>query len=407
MLLSVTNAVVQTPSSLVSAEQALPAISFYVATDRRPVYTSAAWTRAAILAPVRADSRGYAVRASSSGRHYALREAAVPFEGRSLRIGVAEDNEQTVQNLRRLLWVLSLSVPGILLVSFSGGYFLAGRFLSPIDDMARKAQAISADRLSERLTVGQQRDEFDRLARVFNETFDRLEGSFENLRRFTADASHELRTPLAVIRTLGDNAMSGPYDAARYEDAMGSILEETERMTRLLEGLLTLTRAESPHRPRDLAAVRLAEVSRGVVDCLRVLAEEKEQTLVFHEQADLNVMLDKPMFEQALINLIGNAIAYTPAQGEIEVRVLRCPGEQALVEVHDNGPGIAFEHRERIFERFYRIDEGRSRATRGSGLGLAIARWAIGLSGGTLEYEPKQGKGSIFRISLPRGAIVC
>lgn len=391
----------KTPDRLASVEEALPACSFYVRDEGRLLYVSNGWAATGLAAPVRTDARGYAFLATRPGQHYAVGEGRSGVDGRQWRIGVATDDQQTVANLHRLLLVLLSSVPGILLVSVPGGYFLAGRFLSPIDDMARKARAITAENLSQRLRVGKQPDEFGRLARVFNETFDRLEDSFEKLKQFTADASHELRTPLAVIRSSGENALKGGGDAAAYEDAIGTMLEEADRMTRLIEGLLALTRAESAPPALRLDEVRLGEVSLDVVNCLRVLAEEKRQTLVFHEQDTLQVRLDKPTFEQALINLIANAIQYTQAGGEIAVRVRLCATRGALVEVDDTGPGIAPEHRKRIFERFYRVDAARSQATGGSGLGLAIARWAIALNGGTVEFEAKEGNGSLFRIALP------
>ncbi|WP_206956217.1 sensor histidine kinase [Trinickia acidisoli] len=397
----VTSALAKTPDRMASIESDFPACNFYVAANRRVLYASTGWAATGIAIPVGIDSGGYAFRASASGRHYAIRETNIRLDGRPLRVGIAEDDQQTFENLERLWVVLLFSLPGLLLVSLPGGYWLAGRLLSPMDAMARKAKEITADDLSQRLTVGTQGDEFDRLACVFNETFDRLEDSFKRMRRFTGDASHELRTPLAVIRSMGENALKGPRDAVIYEDAIGGMLEETDRMTRLLEGLLTLTRAESERLPLVFDAVRLGEVSLNVVNCLRVLAEEKAQTLACHEEAELNVVLDKATFEQALINLVANAIQYTQAGGEITVRVRACPERGALVEVDDNGPGIAAEHRERIFERFYRIDEARSRAAGGSGLGLAIARWAIGLNGGTVDVEAKPDQGSIFRIALP------
>lgn len=403
----VTSAVSKTPERLAAAEDALPGYGFYVASnDRQVIHASAAWTRTAISAPARIDKRGYAFLASPAGRHYAIREASVRIDGQPWRIGVAEDEQQTIENLNRLLLVLLFSLPVMLLISVPGGYFLAGRLLSPVDAMARKAESITADDLSQRLAVGQRRDEFDRLARVFNATFDRLEGAFERMRRFMADASHELRTPLAVIRSQGENALKGEGNAKSYEDAIGSILEEADRLTRLLEGLLTLTRADSERPVLNVQQVRLGEVSAGVVELLRVLAEEKAQTLVLQEDADLIVSLDRPIFEQALINLVANAIQYTQPGGKIVVRVRRCPNRGALVEVDDDGPGIANEHRERIFERFYRIDEARSQATGGSGLGLAIARWAVGLNGGTVAFEAKPGAGSIFRIALPIEGVI-
>ena len=397
-----TNAVSQAPGRLVSVEEALPGCLFYVsAAGGRLVHASAAWTRTGMSAPANVDEGGYAFRVSPSGRHYAIHEASIRIDGRAWRIGVAEDDQQTVENLHRLLWVLLVSVPGMLLVSVPGGYFLAGRLLSPVDDMARQAESITADGLSLRLPVGRRRDELDRLARVFNATLDRLESAFDKLRRFTADASHELRTPLAVIRSQGENALKGEASAASHEEAIGSILEEAQRMTRLLEGLLTLTRADSERPALNVQNVRLGEVSLGVVDCLRVLAEEKTQRLAFREEAELDVLVDRPTFEQALINLVGNAIQYTQPGGQIVVRVRRGPDLAALVEVEDDGPGIAAEHRDRIFERFYRVDPARSKATGGSGLGLAIARWAIGLNGGTVQFEAKPGAGSLFRIALP------
>jgi heavy metal sensor kinase len=393
--------VLKTPNRLAAVEEALPACNFYVRDDQRRLYVSTGWAGTGMAAPVQVDSRGYAFLSPRPGQDYVIRDASIRVDGQLWRIGVAEDERQTLENLHRLLLVLLFSVPGILLVSVAGGYFLAGRFLSPIDDMARKARAITAEDLSQRLIVGAKHDEFDRLGRVFNETLDRLEESFEKMRRFTADASHELRTPLAVIRTQGENALKGGGDAAVYEDAIGSMLEEADRMTRLLEGLLTLTRTESGSIALNFDESALGEIASDVVDCLRVLAEEKGQKLVFDEQDTLYVLLDKATFEQALINLIANAIQYTQAGGEITVRVRRCSARGALVEVADTGPGIAVEHRERIFDRFYRIDDARSQGTGGSGLGLAIARWAIRLNGGTVELEAKAGTGSLFRIALP------
>ena len=398
----VTRAISMTPGHLASVESALPDCAFYVASaDGRLIHASAAWNRTAMPAPARADQRGYALRASPIGRHYAIREASVQIDGQPWRIGVAEDEQQTIANLNRLLLVLLFSLPGMLLLSVPGGYFLAGRLLSPVDDMARKAESITAEDLSQRLTVGQRQDEFDRLARVFNATFDRLEGAFDKMRRFMADASHELRTPLAVIRSQGENALKGASNAASYEEAIGSMLEEADRLAHLLEGLMTLSRAESERPVLNIRRMELGGIASGVVDVLRVLAEEKKQTLVFQQEAELDVALDRPTFEQALINLLANAIQYTQPLGKIIVRVGRCPDRGALVEVDDDGPGIASEHRDRIFERFYRIDAARTQAAGGSGLGLAIARWAVELNGGTVEYEAKPGAGSLFRIALP------
>jgi signal transduction histidine kinase len=251
------------------------------------------------------------------------------------------------------------------------------------------------------LSIGRQDDELSRLAGVFNDMLDRLEDSFDRLNRFASDASHELRTPLAVIRSLAENMLKTRRASALDRDVIGSILEETDRVTRLLDGLLTLTRAEAGQLPLSIEEIDLNEATLDVVNCLRVLAEEQAQTLTFEGETGLSVRLDESTFKQALINLVANAIQYTPEGGRIAVRVRRCAQRGALVEVDDNGPGIAIEHRAHIFERFYRVDKDRSQATGGSGLGLAIARWAIELNGGTVAFEAKHTPGSLFRIALP------
>jgi heavy metal sensor kinase len=398
----VMSAAERAPGRLASIEADFPDSNFRVMADQRPLYASAGWVNARIPASPPVDSDGYAFVESSTGRHYAIRKTILHVDGGVvLRVDVAQDGQQTFENLNKLMLVLLFGLPGILLVSLIGGYFLAGRVLSPMDEITRKASQITADDLSQRLPVGGQQDEFSRLARVFNETFERLEDAFKRMKQFTADASHELRTPLAVIRSLGENALQSHTDADCHADVIGSILEEVGRLTRLLDGLLILTRAESAQLPLNFNVVSLDEIALDVVSCLNVLAEEKRQTLVFHGQAELNVLLDETTFKQALINLIANAVQYTQDGGAITVRVRRCSTQGAVVEVDDNGPGIAAEHRGNIFERFYRVDKGRSQATGGSGLGLAIARWAIGLNGGTVEFEAKHDGGSIFRIALP------
>jgi len=397
----VASAVWNAPERLASIQEDFPESAFYVLADQRRSYVSALWAKLGLPSSITGDADGYAFVVSASGRHYVVRQSEVHAGGRTFRVGIAQDAQQTSEALNKLLRALFLSLPAILLVSLAGGYFLAGRFLSPIDDMARKAKQISADNFSERLSIGKQDDELSRLAGVFNDMLDRLEDSFDRLSRFTSDASHELRTPLAVIRSLGENALKTRCASALDGEVIGSILEETDRVTRLLDGLLTLTRAEAGQFPLSIEEIDIKEATLDVVNCLRVLAEEKAQTLAFAGETGLCAQLDESTFKQALINLVANAIQYTPEGGCIAVRVRRCPKLGALIEVDDNGPGIATEHRAHIFERFYRVDRDRSQATGGSGLGLAIARWAIGLNGGTVAFEPKREPGSLFRIALP------
>jgi signal transduction histidine kinase len=229
----------------------------------------------------------------------------------------------------------------------------------------------------------------------------RLEAVFDAQRRFIADASHELRTPLTIIRSLGENALQQPHTPAHYADTISSMLEETERLAQLLDGLLTLTRAEAGQLPLNKERVDLVALAEEVTSCLCVLAEEKQQQLQLDGNAAAHTVADHATLRQALINLVANAIRYTPEHGSIRVTVRSHPQYGgSLIEVSDNGPGIAAEHQGKVFERFYRIEADRSRASGGAGLGLALARWFAELNGGVIELESQPGRGCLFRIRL-------
>src|SRR5947208_9770263 len=267
--------------------------------------------------------------------------------------------------------------------------------------MAQKAREITAESLAKRLPVDDAQDEFGRLATVFNDTLSRLQDAFERLRRFTADASHELRTPLTAMRSVGEVALRNPLDASAYRDVIGSMLEEVDRLTRLVESLLTLTRADSGKIQLASEVLDLGALAGSVVDQLRVLADEKQQDLQLRAPASVHAMADGALIRHALMNLMHNAIKYTPVGGTITVELKAMNSGQAVIEVRDTGPGIPRAHRDRIFDRFYRVDASRSREEGGVGLGLAIARWAIQANAGEIELADDGGSGSLFRILLP------
>lgn len=370
-----------------------------IATSFTTLYAARNWRLARIPGSVPVNSNGYWA-VFQNGRHYFMRQSTLRQAGKILRIDIAEDAEQAYMSVKKLALALLLGIPLVLICSLGSGYVFAGHVLAPIGAMARKAREISADRLSERLPIQDASDEFGHLASVFNETFERLEESFERMRRFAADASHEMRTPLAIIRSVGENAVQQSLAPEQYENAIGSILEETDRLVQLLDGLLMLTRAEAGQLPLRSENVALIELAGEVVSCLRVLAEEKCQHLRCDGGAEIYARADRTMLRQALINLVANAIRYTPEQGEISVRVDRSTAGISVIEVRDNGPGIALAHQHKIFERFYRIDQDRSRETGGAGLGLAISRWLVELNGGSIELESAESAGSTFRIKL-------
>ena len=220
-----------------------------------------------------------------------------------------------------MLLVLLLGAPIGVLAAVLGGYSLARRALAPVDRMAERARTITAERLKDRLPVDNPDDELGRLATVFNETLGRLESSFEQMRHFTADASHELRTPLTAIRSVGEVGLRGKRDERAYRDIIGSMLEEADRLALLVDRLLTLSRADRGQEKLSSDHVDLGLLADEVATQLDVLAEDKRQTIKVEREAAPTWVGDRLVLRQALLNLVDNAIKYTPAGGEITIRV--------------------------------------------------------------------------------------
>jgi heavy metal sensor kinase len=320
---------------------------------------------------------------------------------KSVIVRLAVSEEHLWREFWEMVALLAIGLPVVVVLVVVTGYLVAARALRPVDSMAKRAAEITADCLNERLVIDNPEDELGQLGTAFNATLARLENSFDQLRRFTADASHELRTPLTAIRSVGEVSLQKPGDETYYRDIIGSMLEETNRLTRLVDSLLTLSRADAGRIHLHLTEMSLLDLVRESAALLEVLAEEKEQRLTVEGDASLTVIADRTILRQALVNLIDNAVKYSPARGSIGIRV--SDNERyGVVEVQDSGPGIAAEHRGRIFERFYRVDKARTRAEGGTGLGLSIAQWAVTAHGGTIEVRCEPGLGSIFCIHLPR-----
>jgi heavy metal sensor kinase len=321
------------------------------------------------------------------------------FEGHivMVRLGVSENVLR--EQFGEMISTLVLGLPVALVIVGLTGYFVAGRALQPLDAMARHAKQINAEHLNERLAIENPDDELGHLGGAFNETLSKLENSFGQLKRFTADASHELRTPLTAIRSVGEVALQNAVEDQGHRDAIGSMLEEVYHLTHLVDSLLILSRAESEYLALQRREVSLRDLASESVTLLEVLAEEKHQSLKV--QGDESIVSGDPLIlRQALVALIHNAIKYSPAHGSIRVQI-GATNENAFVEVHDTGPGIPTEHRTKIFERFYRVDKARNRDVGGAGLGLSIADWAVRAHGGQIELDCDSEPGCTFRIKLP------
>jgi heavy metal sensor kinase len=343
-------------------------------------------------------------------RAHSLATPVGPVRSMSERVEVAGQpvlvraavSEAGVRAQARALWIGLAGVAlAVLTLGGLGGYVLARRALGPLARMAERAGRLNAEQLHERLPPDRSSRELDQLRAAFNATLARLERSFEQLRRFIADASHELRTPLTTLRTVGEVGLQRARDVDDYREVVGSMLEEVARLSRLTDELLTLSRAESGQAQLRPEPVDLGLLAREVVDDLGVLAEERGQTLLL-EASDGRaiVQADRLWLRQALLNLVDNAIKYTPPEGHITVAV-SADASSASVSVRDDGPGIATAHHERVFERFYRVERSRSRAIGGTGLGLALAKWAAEAHGGRIELQSQEGHGSTFRLVLP------
>jgi heavy metal sensor kinase len=372
------------------------------AVDDEPVHASSAWVKHGLpIPPPFANEPETGRWKSSAGLTYTCATNSLEIRGERVSIAVAQDERPVRKSLAALATILLVGSPIAILAGFLGASVLARRLLAPVGAMAEAAGRITEKKLSERLPVEDETDEFGRLAIAFNRTFARIESAFEKTRRFTSDASHELRTPLTALRSVGEAALRDGLDAAACREAIASMLEESERLTRLVDGLLVLSREDATAYRARFGEVDLCQPVSEVVDVLRVLADERGQTIETRIRPGLFVQGDPTILRQAVFNLVDNAIKYTPDGGTIRVGVCAGGDGEALLEVADSGPGIAPEHREKIFERFYRIDADRARASGGSGLGLSIARWAVGLHGGRIELETAEGKGSAFRVHLP------
>ena len=316
-------------------------------------------------------------------------------------IQVGRSEQSMREQIRTVALILLLGLPVAVATAGLGGYMLARRALAPIERMTERAETITAERLSDRLPVSNPDDEMGRLATVFNATLGRLEASFEQMRRFTADVSHELRTPLTAIRSVGEVGLRGRRDEAGYRTIIGSMLEEVDRLAGLVDRLLTLSRAETGVAARSIEPIALKALAESVVADLAVLAEEKSQQVVIEAHGSPRGVGDRLMVRQALINLVDNAIKFAPAGTAIVIRVGESAAD-ATIDVIDRGPGIAAAAREHIFDRFFRASSAPADVV-GTGLGLSIAKSAVETSGGTLTLDQTDQHGSTFRIRLPRG----
>jgi heavy metal sensor kinase len=304
--------------------------------------------------------------------------------------------------LQRTSIILLVLTPVVFALSLLGGWLLVGRSLQPVDHMTRAALAMQPGNLDKRIEPTGSDDEIARLASAFNEMMGRLDSSFRQVRQFSADASHELKTPLTSIRGEAEVALLEERTPGQYRKTLQSIVDEVERMSAIVENLLLLARADAEQVTIRKDILLLEDVVLRVYEQMEPIARRKHVQLDLGEMASVEVAGDPLWLGQILTNLVNNAVKYTPQGGTVTISMVENAHRgSASVAVSDTGRGISAEHLPHIFDRFYRVDSGRSRDVGGVGLGLNIAQWAADAHGGEITVESEVGKGTTFTLKLP------
>ena len=327
-----------------------------------------------------------------------LADGATPFGV----LEVAHSRQDVEDTLGALRLLFLVAAPVTLALALAGGYLVAGRVLAPVEAITSLARRISGADLTERLRLDLPDDELGRLAETFDDMLDRVEGAFERQRRFTGDPAHELRTPLSLIRTRVDLALARERPAGEYREALVELDRDVARLGGLVGTLLTLARSDAGSMTLERRPTDLRETLQSVADQFRETAGGVSITLDA-APGPVAASVDQDLVIQLLVNLMDNAVAHTPAGGTVGIGCVAVDGGVAI-HVTDTGTGIPDEHLERLFDRFYRVDTGRTAAAGGVGLGLSICRANVDAHGGTIRVASEAGVGTRVEVTLPATA---
>ena len=304
-------------------------------------------------------------------------------------------------SLNGLLLTLSFGFPVFIGLTSIGAYILLGRALRPVDEIVRSAERITLQNLSQRLPVSKTGDEVERLSLALNRMIQRLDEAFQLASRFTADASHELRTPLTIMRGELEALLKEERLSEEQTTQLASVLEEAERLTQIVEGLLLMSRLEMGESHMGKDPVDFANLVSTTAEQMNPLAEDKSVSLVCETDHEVMVEANEARLKQVVVNLLDNAIKYTPEGGKIIVQVTT-EASWAVLEICDNGIGISQEALPHVFERFYRSEQILARKARGTGLGLSMVQTIVDAHAGKVTVESRENEGATFRVQLPR-----
>ena len=336
----------------------------------------------------------------SSGVELLIVSVPQQVRGEAWVIEMGAPTDQINTAVHELLITLLTSLPILVLVAAASGYLLVRRSLKPVEDIRATAEKITFGNLSNRLPVASTGDALEHLSVTLNQMLERLEAAYHQASRFSADASHELRTPLTIMRTELESIVQEASLADGVRERIGSVLEETAHMSHIAEGLFAISRLDAGEAKMQHERLDLARLVSSTAEQMQLLAEEKQ--LAVDVDAKMSVMVegDQTRLKQVIVNLLDNAIKYTPRGGSISLQVF-ATNTKAHFEIQDNGEGIAEDALPHAFERFYRADKVRARDSGGAGLGLSIVRSIILAHGGVVDLQSKEGKGTTCRVELP------
>jgi len=345
------------------------------------------------------EGESFGRRISTDGRALLIVAISTRTKSGALLVEEGEAEAPLHNTLHAWLVGLVLGLAALITLAVAGGYFLVQRALAPVDRITQSAERISSRNLAERLPVASTGDELERLSLALNHMIRRLEESFGHTQRFLADASHELRTPLTMLRAEIE-AVTDRIGKSDLDERTRSALEEVDRLRNIVEGLFALSRLDAGEALECLAPFDLGELAASTTDQICLLAQDKNIALICKPAPNVIVDGDRARLKQVLVNLLDNAIKFTPAGGKIEVRVLS-RDKRAVIEVEDTGIGIPRDALPRVFDRFFRVDRARSRALGGSGLGLSIVKSICTAHHAEVHVQSSEGHGTRFSVELP------
>jgi heavy metal sensor kinase len=347
--------------------------------------------------------KGEVIYETIEGARPRLRIVTIPIVEENKKVTsivqVGTSLEDFDETMKKLLIIMIISIPTSISVTIVIGYFMAKKALKPVDQIRKAAIKISSSNLDERIDIGKRRDELSRLAETFNDMITRLKDAFQRINQFSIDVSHELKTPLTILKGETEVTLRKDRENEDYRKLLKSHLEEVDRMTRIVDDLLLLSKADAEEIKLNIEDIALRDLVMDICMDMKIFADNKGIELIVSELEDVRLKGDELKLRRMLWNVVQNGIKYTQKGGKVEISSYVNNG-YVWIDVKDNGVGISEKDMKYIFDRFYRGDKSRRRES-GSGLGLSISKWIAEAHRGVIEVKSRPLEGSLFSIKLP------